>query len=138
MNQPWKSEPDRTEWTDLETGLSCLIVRGPLGALCGYVAVPPSHPLHGIDYNSDSTIHLDVHGGLTYSAMCSGHICHQPKAGEPADVWWFGFDCAHSGDYIPGYERHMDALPFLRDGVYRDIAYVREECRRLASQLARG
>lgn len=138
METPWKNEPDRLEWTDSETGLSCLIVRGPVGALCGYVAVPPSHSLHGTDYNTTQADWIEVHGGLTYSGACHGPICHTPAAGEPDNVWWFGFDCAHSGDYIPGYERHFEALPFLRDGIYRDLAYVQAECRRLALQLKQG
>lgn len=35
----WDSEPDKIQWQDAETGLPCLIVRGPVGALCGYVGV---------------------------------------------------------------------------------------------------
>lgn len=46
---PWQKEPDRMEWE--HKGLPCLIVRGPVGAWCGYVAVPPSHPWHGIGYS---------------------------------------------------------------------------------------
>lgn len=135
MEQPWKNEPDHLVWTDQTTSLTCMIHRNPVGALCGYVAVPPGHPLHGLAYNSDAADHILVHGGLTYSNPCVDPLCHVPAPGEPDDVWWFGFDCAHSGDYIPGYERHFDALPFLRDGTYRDVAYVQEECRLLALQL---
>lgn len=47
---PWQDEPDKKAWVD-ETGLHCLVVRGPFGGLCGYVGVPPSHSLHGKRYD---------------------------------------------------------------------------------------
>src|SRR4051812_13771303 len=48
---PWQSEPDKRQWHDEATGLACLIVRGPMGALCGYVGLPPGHPWHGKEYH---------------------------------------------------------------------------------------
>lgn len=41
---PWKTEPDKAWWQ--HEGLDCLIVRGPMGALNGYVGVTNDHPLH--------------------------------------------------------------------------------------------
>lgn len=129
---PWDGEPDRMEWRDEATGLPCLIVRGQVGALCGYVGVPPSHPWHGVEYDA---IDADVHGGLTYASKCHGTICHVPAPGESDDVWWLGFDCAHAGDIVPGSTRW--SLPFRGD-VYRDVAYVRGEVARLAAQAGTG
>ncbi|AMN41092.1 hypothetical protein [Rhodoplanes sp. Z2-YC6860] len=80
---PWNDEPDKIQWQDAETGLACLIVRGPVGALCGYVGVPAGHPFHGLDYGScpqscggDYCDHrpessLDAHGGITFASGCS-------------------------------------------------------------------
>lgn len=48
---PWKSEPDKVQWIDDKTGLYCMIIRGPVGALCGYVGVPEGHPFYGVKYN---------------------------------------------------------------------------------------
>lgn len=48
----WQDEPDKRQWQDEATGLPCLIVRSPLGHLCGYVGVSASHPWHGKSYNS--------------------------------------------------------------------------------------
>lgn len=186
---PWQHEPDKMEWRDKETGLPCLIVRGPVGALCGYVGVPPTHPAYGLSYDGipddqfraiqkqfmkrlpyfnklmaggadfdqaalkmsegaferpepsdvgSKVAGIEVHGGLTYSAKCSGKICHVPEPGEPDDIWWFGFDCSHYGDKSPmmyamaskGYQRTF------RDEVYREIPYVQAECATLAKQLA--
>lgn len=122
---PWDHEPDKIQWSDDATGLPCLIVRGPLGALCGYVGVPEGHPWYGVEF---SAVNAEVHGGLTYSSPCQhgGKICHVPEPGEPDNVWWLGFDCAHLGDLTPG--------AYLDDGTYRDVGYVTRETAHLAQQ----
>jgi hypothetical protein len=153
---PWLSEPDKRQWADEATGLPCLIARGPMGALCGYVGVSPDHPAYGRHYYSPSydedgnaTVptaldkaidDLDVHGGLTYARACDGSaedrgICHVPGDSEPDHVWWFGFDCAHSGDYAPDLR---SKTPWEEYGVesYRTLSYVAEQCASLAKQLA--
>jgi hypothetical protein len=122
---PWDGEPDRVEFE--HAGLPCLLNRSHLGAWCGYAAVSPGHALHGKSYEAPD---VDVHGGLTYADACFGPICHVPKPGEPDDVWWFGFDCAHGGDSVPSWPRGVFA------GTYRDLAYVRRETEQLAEQLA--
>lgn len=142
---PWQDEPDRLEFE--YKGFPCLMVRntGGTGSWCGYVAVPPGHPAFEKSYQG---LDLDVHGGLTYSDHCSGHICHEPKPGEPDNVWWLGFDCAHGGDlsprmrafeekYIPQLEgfHNINDNRFIH-GTYKDVAYVKKEIRRLADQLA--
>lgn len=81
-------------------------------------------------------------------------ICHTVQPGRPDDVWWFGFDCGHGGDFIPAFLtlgsklRKLDAstkfgplyeepLPFIGEtDVYRTFDYVRQECADLARQLA--
>ena len=61
-----------------------------------------------------------MHGGLTYAKDC---LLNSDIKG----YWWLGFDCAHFGDYSP-------ELPFSH-GEYRNIEYVKEECKSLADQL---
>jgi hypothetical protein len=128
----WDGEPDRVEWRSGD--LPCLIVRGPLGALCGYVGMPPGHPWHGKDYGE---VDVSIHGGLTYAEACAGHICHVAKPGEPDEVWWLGFDCAHAGDVSPSMlryfrtSRHFHLMP---GETYKNVAYVRAEVERLAAQ----
>jgi hypothetical protein len=129
---PWWDEPDKVQWIDPATGLDCLAVRGPFGAWCGYVGVPPGHPLHGADYLD---VDVDVHGGLTFAGSCrddapeESGICHVPFEGRPAHVWWLGFDCSHCDDYAPG-------LLVFPGETYRDLGYVRDQVATLAGQLA--
>jgi hypothetical protein len=139
----WDNEPDKAQWTDEATGLPCMIHRNHFGAWCGYVGVTPDHPIHSID--ADSV--LDVHGGITFTAGCSDDadhitgegICHLPGEGEPDNVIWFGFDCAHYLDSYPTLRAHEDqfGLSFFNEhGTYRDMQYVKDECTSLAKQLA--
>lgn len=199
---PWQGEPDKVQWVDEPTNLDCLIVRGPAGALCGYVGVPESHPWYGKDYgqcaqspacedswcsHSPESL-INVHGGLTFADSCReatrenwehwrssmiarkkeavefprgdmaeawrerGHmvtdydqwreygeaafICHVAEPGRPEKVWWFGFDCAHAGDVMPKYDPETRRIFPSAGYEYRDMAYVRGECARLAEQLA--
>lgn len=131
-DQPWLDEPDLVAWREPSTGYQCLILRGPLGSLCGYVRVPRGHALHGKGYNQRRVRNVDVHGGLTFSGCLGGR---KMKRGH-----WFGFDCAHAFDVVPG----MPSLQFMFEeafaafnsgNVYRTVAYVRAECTTLAWQL---
>lgn len=135
---PWLDEPDKRQWMDEASGLPCLIKRGPSGALCGYVGLPPEHPLFGHDCDG---IDVDVHGGLTYAAPCAhgedeaSGICHRPGSGEPDNVHWLGFDCAHWTDLSPYFASlfpngHMGEIV-----TYRDLGYVTAEVTSLAAQL---
>jgi hypothetical protein len=160
---PWHDEPDE-EFGEAH-GLRFAIKRhSSLGYLCGYVGVPPDHKLHGKSYGDEiaiddvphdwreARIDLDIgaipaflaaigdrsdviridlalhaHGGITYS-----------EAGDdkylPAGLHWFGFDCAHCDDLTPSSRAARYSWPAT--GEYRDIAYVRGECERLAKQLS--
>lgn len=131
----WMSEPDKAHWIDEGTGLDCLIVRGPSGALCGYVGVPADHPCYGRDYDS---VGVSVHWGLTFADKCAPdadearHICHPKDGAANEHVWWLGFDCAHSGDLCPAYQ---DNRIFGGLDTYRRFSWVKGETESLASQL---
>lgn len=130
---PWQDEPDRVDF--IHSGFACFAKRGPLGQWCGYVGVPRESPLYGKPYHD---VNFDVHGGLTYADKCDGEICHAPEPGMPDDVWWLGFDCAHSGDLVPGMEafRRKASFPSPDWETYKDLAYVSSQIRSLAEQLA--
>lgn len=139
----WDSEPDKVQWPDEVTGFPCLAVRNSRrGNWCGYVGVNSSHPLFEKEY---SGCDLNVHGGLTFADKCyprdteAEGICHVPGEGEPHDIWWFGFDCAHSWDHSPeDVRRSSEGYPWTLDirSQYRTLAYVKNECAKLAEQLA--
>lgn len=60
---PWDNEPDKEEFE--HAGLPCILnrvlPRERAGHWCGYVAVPPGHPLHSMNYDTPD---VEVHGGL--------------------------------------------------------------------------
>ena len=128
---PWDHEPDKVIWK--HDGFDCMIVRNSLGNLCGYVGVKEGHPWFGKDYND---VDAEVHGGLTYSDYCAGHICH-PDDESGGKTFWLGFDCAHLGDLVPGLRSYMDSPrgfgPYGQDD-YKDIRYVSSETEGLARQ----
>ena len=129
---PWTEESDKKQWRDESTGLPCLIVRHPnLGHLCGYVGVTYKHPAFQKDCDALEIQCIQCHGGLTYSGLCQGEICHKVDPGEDDRVWWLGFDCGHSWDLSPFVSMYLG----LSEGSYKDFGYVTRECQRLAKQL---
>lgn len=126
-SKPWDSEPNKMTWTDPATGLPCHMVRNLLGAWCGYVGVYEDHPATRIEDAEMGVNDLDVHGGITFHSCCDPNQYPRPKD-DKRRIVWFGFDCAHYVDLIPKY-------PDAGGGVYRDAAFVRAECARLARQL---
>lgn len=69
-----------------------------------------------------------VHGGITYAED------HLPQA-EPDGLWWYGFDCAHSGDLCPDMQEKYPELYSDDTSIYRDAAYAIAQCARLSAQL---
>jgi hypothetical protein len=149
---PWIGEPDKVQWIDETTGYDCLMVRNHFGAWCGYVGVSFGHPLFGREYGECSRpvqctgeawgcehtgeAMLSVHGGITFTSFCDPEekvegICHVPAPGRPEQVWWYGFDCGHAWDLMPG----MATLRGMEGGTYKDVTYVVEQVESLALQM---
>ncbi len=142
----WQSEPDHFEFFDDRTAYHCLGARTAMGTWCGYVSVPKKHPLYGKDRNRVNPL-VQIHGGITFEGAMHG------KTGR----WYFGFDCCHAFDLIPCMIALMESSGFakellefdetLRDFLgkhglgykpmkeYRNIRYVKSECKRMARQL---
>ena len=129
-HRPWESEPDNAEWVDAETGLHGHIWRNTIThTLCGYVGVTTGD-LVGVDYNRlDMGNDYSPHGGLTYS-------------GREGNVWWFGFDCAHSEDFLPGLYikmrmvNHSGKASWPPTTNYRTWEFVDAEIRKMMEGIA--
>jgi hypothetical protein len=135
----WDDEPDKAQWTDKEIGMPCLAVRNDFGAWCGYVGVEECHPFYGKSYEDLYRYDMDVYGGLTFSDFCAVDnkergICHIPEAGEPDNVYWFGFDCHHYLDFAPAF-RYAHKTDGFDHTIYRTFDFVRGECAKLARRL---
>ena len=162
---PWLGEADKVAWRDPATGYECIMLRATYGGyLSGYVGVPRSHPLWGYEHAAvPPELGIEVHGGLTYGRICeegpapprrllrreAQRICHIPY--DPANygpilhatdhrvedphAWWFGFDCNHAYDIVPGESGASGFLKAEIGGEYRDDAYVCNEVLNLAAQL---
>lgn len=146
-------------------GFYCAVSRMQMkGNLNGYCAVPEGHPLFGKNYSDEvevasideisfngnyigllcvdtekakqNIIGLDlainVHGGLTYAR---NHL-YNIEDNLLGNLWWFGFDTAHSGDLGP-YQHEIDRKYHISNEVYRDFEYVLAETKSLAEQLAK-
>lgn len=149
----WDDEPDKIQWRDEATGFPCLIVRNRLGGLCGYVGVSRGHRFYMVDYDNvslgsesdgyDEAHYPPAHGGLTFANKClegpeNSTICHVVEPGEDDDVWWLGFDCAHSFDQLPGMlalNVKYGEFPSHREDIYRNVAYVKSNVEELALWL---
>jgi hypothetical protein len=137
---PWVNEPDEVLFE--YAGYKCKIVRVCTeeqlsqkqhmfgGYLCGYVCIPQQHPYFK---NDISDMDVRCHGGITFK--------------KP--FMWIGFDCAHSGDYVPSIEkfRRENPSPFSLDmpeefkdfllfnPVYRDVDFCISVCKSMVDDL---
>ena len=183
-NHPWETEPDSLDF-EAEGLPCAIRRINRFGTWCGYVGVGPEHPLFGLPMNHplrlpdswfdgrsmregygsmDLVMHalsgaksmgeacpirlaFEVHGGVSYA--------DDELDGREPGRWWFGFDCAHAGDYLPNapdiegtMKMVIESMPepvrqTMRDimakqgrtTVYRDQQYVVGECQSLAAQL---
>lgn len=104
------------------------------GYLNGYVSVPSDHPYYQKKYED---MEIECHGGLTFGQCSDSHL--------------IGFDCAHSGDYVPSSEMHRKKYKFreifpsplpphlehniLFNPVYRNIQFCIGECKSIVDQI---
>jgi hypothetical protein len=156
---------DKLAWKDAATGYECIIMRDTRdGYLRGFVAVAPTHPLYGFEHQAvPADLDIEVHGGLTYSAVCergpspdqglvqeARSICHvqiRPAVYDPVvnatdhqpqhdDAWWFGFDCNQLYDKVPGrLDNRARFLSAETGTTFRDEACVYDQVVDLAAQL---
>ena len=88
-----KHLPERVAGGDYREGIRWMILRHPtLGHLSAYVGIPSGSPRAGIDQEK---VPVAVHGGWTWGEEGDGVF-------RPAGWFWWGWDYAHLGDYVPG------------------------------------
>lgn len=96
-----------------EAGYPAIVKMLDIGHRCGYVAVNKSSKFYGKPWLD---LAFDVHGGVTFT---EDYIPEYTT--EKTDLWFIGFDCAHSGDLYPGQKKSLN--------------YCITECERLAQQI---
>jgi hypothetical protein len=87
-------------------GISYEIHRQISGHLCGYV-------VGGIEFNLTEDEIEEI----------EEESCHHDFTSD-----YFGFDCAHGGDFVPNN-------PYMMNGVYRDFYYVRSVIQRIINPV---
>lgn len=85
----------------MQDEVACIIMRAT-SSLTAYVGVPIDHPMAGRLYD----LPLEVHGGLTFGR--AGNDDPWPK-----DIYWYGWDYAHGGDYCYFYDKECRTNPEL-------------------------
>lgn len=103
------------------------------GQLNGYVRIPKAHKFYQKSYTDDDLEKIECHGGLTFAGDLE----------EDGD-FYIGFDTAHYQDYMPFLQMVLGKSgggnPSIIDKneEYRDIGYVRNECKRIVEQLRKN
>jgi hypothetical protein len=122
--------PNTPEQLWQEHDLWCAVLRGPIGALCGYVLLPVGHPWWGLTYNQEvpgaqeldgempAEQAMDDYGVIPIFALGDPEGGRWRRLGYQAQVhggltftgplliegapwgWWLGWDCAHAGDAL--------------------------------------
>lgn len=159
---PWNAEAEKVAWWDEMSGYGCIIRRSVKnGALAGFVGVGPDHPLFNFEQRAIESLGVRIHGGVNYSWPCQENepewrsVCHvgdSTSRGQVAarlertfnqpfrhdDMWWVGFSCDQPDDILPNDKNDYaveSALDGLSHRVYRDEAFVYEQCVYLAAQF---
>ena len=122
-------EGDRRAWTDEATGFDCLVLRGPLGALNGYVKLPRNHPWVAMG-SYDHIADIRVMGGISFLSDRLG--------GE--EGWHVGFATGHGGDAAYILRGADTPATAHLAGRYFDLGFTQAEVRKLAlaAQKAQG
>lgn len=97
------------------------------GQLNGYVRIPQGHEFYGKGYDHDGLMNIECHGGLTFS----GDL-------ENDGDFYIGFDTAHYQDYVPFLQMNIGRSTTFENKTYKDINYVRNECKSIVDQLIKG
>lgn len=144
----WEDEIDVGEpVTFLYKNYTYVINRSPVsGCLNGYVGVYPGELAESADELFDEL--FEVHGGITWNEETLPFDVKVVYVSDSPIVRWVGFDTAHCNDYRPRLEHllkdenekfitlYPESALFIRKiEHYRNMAYVKGECRSLIDQI---
>lgn len=143
----WIKEPDMVEFTykNYECTILRICIEQPCskdfprfgGYINGYVTIPKEHPYYEKHYDD---MEIDCHGGLTFSEISD-------------NKYMIGFDCAHSGDYVPSMQKfkkeNQEMIDLrkrfpIREGfdkfglfnpTYKNMDFCVKECKSIVDQL---
>jgi hypothetical protein len=116
----------------------CIVLLHDLGYYTGYIQVPKSNPIYGMNYmNIQEEYEISCHGGITFGELIDDTGSELPEG------YWIGFDCLHAGDAPEPklaeiyFNKHIDEdlLIIYKRGKFRDFSYVTSELESLAKQL---
>jgi hypothetical protein len=147
-------------------GLRCIAIaiKGT-GHRCGYIGIPKTHPLYGLEYSQPSEKLKDAWekvkegsiGKRGIIPLLCGALYDLPRVDivfdvhgsitysggddypiENSGLWWFGFDCGHDGDKPDPdlLDERVKNLHLYYHGTIRTLDYVVSECENLAEQLS--
>lgn len=112
-----------TNVKDIINGFHVEAKRTWIGHWCGYITIPSTHPWAQSEEPYAEDCDINVHGGVTF----------YEKDNDGNTV--VGFDCGHSFDASPSWSEHKSFTSF--GGKYRDIYYVLDQLKSLASQASK-
>ena len=134
-------------------GYDYIITFNDMGFRCGYVAIPPTHPLAYSDIDLAEIHDINAHGGITFHDQ---HGLVKKLLETPCLDKWIGFDAGHAFDipdqkawekYFPnGTEIKHDHIITMAnifsdirnigfDCAIRDKDYMEKECISIIDQL---
>ena len=126
---PWHAEPDRVELE--QDGIPCLLLRGPMGAWCGYVGLPREHSWARADLitGGHPTSPWPEHAPeITYQKRSPP--TNAPPGHATECEQWIGFSCVTPGGSTLEIQALLDGSGPPHD--YRELARAEEEIRCLA------
>lgn len=92
------------------------------GHLSGFIQIKP---IDDFDYK---IFNLECHGDITYQGILDFLFDNSKNK-------YIGFDCAHFGDKQPFLDAQMPSYLVDSSTVWRDEAYVEENCKSIIDQL---
>lgn len=100
-----------------------MVKKNSFNCYCGYVGVPITHLFYKAE---PGRFDLRVHGGATFTGTFE-------EIGD--GFYFFGFDCAHYQDFMPGMTKFTGIGLVSQEETYKDFDFVLGQIWGLIEQL---